>query len=114
MLTDATRRADTVARLGGDEFALILPGTDVDGAGAVLSKLRLQLRELPATGARTLTCSIGAVVFRVQPASAGDALAVADDLMYQAKIQGKNAMVFRVCSRSNVEGGEPGVWEDAP
>ena len=114
MLADATRRADTVARLGGDEFALILPGTDVNGAQAVLSKLRLQLRELSGTGARALTCSIGAAVFREQPASAGDALAVADHLMYEAKTQGKNAMVFRVCSRSNVEGAEPGVREDAP
>jgi len=114
MLADATRRADTVARLGGDEFAVILPGTDVNGAQAVLSKLRLQLRELSGTGARALTCSIGAAVFREQPASAGDALAVADHLMYEAKTQGKNAMVFRVCSRSNVEGAEPGVREDAP
>jgi diguanylate cyclase (GGDEF)-like protein len=114
LLIDATRRADTVARLGGDEFALILPGTDVDGAQAVTSKLRTLLSELPAAGARGLTCSIGVVVFREQPATSGGAIAMADDLMYEAKTQGKNATVVRVHSRSNVDGSQSRLSEDAP
>jgi diguanylate cyclase (GGDEF)-like protein len=94
MLINATRRADTVARLGGDEFALILPGTDLDGAQAVVSKIRQLLTNLSVAESRSLTCSIGAAVFRKQPRSADEAIAAADHLMYRAKSQGKNAVVF--------------------
>lgn len=114
MLIAATRRADTVARLGGDEFALILPGTGLDGARAILSKLRTMLSELSVSAERGLTCSVGAVVFQEQPASAGDAIAVADRLMYEAKTRGKNAMIFRVYARSSVEGADPAVRSEAP
>jgi diguanylate cyclase (GGDEF)-like protein len=110
-LLDATRRADTVARLGGDEFAVILPGTDVAGARAVLSKLRQLLGGLSATADRALTCSVGAVVFREQPASTEEAIAVADGMMYEAKTQGKNAVVVRVYARSGAEGGVATVPE---
>jgi diguanylate cyclase (GGDEF)-like protein len=39
------RPSDAAGRLGGDEFALLLPGLDVDGAGAVAERLRSLLSE---------------------------------------------------------------------
>jgi diguanylate cyclase (GGDEF)-like protein len=101
-LAGEVRRSDSLARLGGDEFALILPGTDLDGATALMAKLRRQLGELGASNGPAITCSIGAVVFHERPSSAGDAVAAADRLMYAAKNHGKNAVFVDVYSRSAV------------
>lgn len=105
LLVDATRRADTVARVGGDEFALILPGTDMDGARAVLAKLRQLLIGLSDEMGRKLTCSVGAVVFGEQPASIEEAVEAADRVMYEAKSQGKDAVVMRVYARASGNAG---------
>lgn len=102
-LTEGTRRADSVARLGGDEFAVILPGTDLDGAMHIMSKLAGKLNESLEPAIRPVSCSIGAVVFREQPRDATDAVAAADRLMYEAKSRGKNAIVFGVYSASTLE-----------
>jgi diguanylate cyclase (GGDEF)-like protein len=90
-LAAGTRRSDSVVRLGGDEFALILPGTDLEGADALLSGLCGALRDLAPTG-RAVTWSIGAVVFEEPPADADAAVEAADRLMYQAKTR-KDAFV---------------------
>ncbi len=42
-LRSALRPSDVAGRLGGDEFALLLPGIDVDGARAVVERLRAAL-----------------------------------------------------------------------
>jgi diguanylate cyclase (GGDEF)-like protein len=44
-LRSALRPSDAAGRLGGDEFALLLPGIDVDGARAVVERLRESLAE---------------------------------------------------------------------
>ena len=43
----------------------------------------------------TLTLSIGAVLFDRPPRSLDDVIAVADDLMYDVKRQGRNSVEFR-------------------
>lgn len=101
-LVEGTRRSDTVGRLGGDEFALILPATDVEGAQSLMDKLARTL-----AGSRddpySVTCSIGAVIFRELPISADEAVAAADRLMYDAKRGGKNTLVVGIYSRSTLE-----------
>ena len=83
-LHDTMRESDTVARIGGDEFALVLPSTDVSGAQFVVSMLGQRL-ERQVSGARPVICSIGAIVFVDPPASAEEAMQLADSLMYRAK-----------------------------
>ncbi len=91
-----TRRTDRVARLGGDEFALLLPDTDVEGAGEVIAKVRQLLRESLDVAGLPVTCSVGVVTFPQPPPSADEAVKAADHLMYQVKSQGKNAVAFGV------------------
>ena len=107
ILVEGTRSTDTVARLGGDEFALILPGMGLEGSDILLSKIRQQLSESLVRGTRSVTCSIGAVVFREQPPSVEDAIETADRLMYSAKAQGKNTVVSQVYARTTTEVDSP-------
>ena len=95
-LKDATRQTDTAARLGGDEFALVLPNTDRHGAEELLSKLRLDLYKSLVSSALPVTFSIGAITFFDAPHNANQAVEAVDALMYAAKRQGKDALLFSV------------------
>jgi diguanylate cyclase (GGDEF)-like protein len=113
-LRSQLRRADSVARLGGDEFALILPGTDLAGANAVMSEIGEKLGGLPGSGPGSVTCSIGAVVFRDRPPSADDAVAAADRLMYTVKYGGKNAALVEVHTGSHSSKSTPDEGRGKP
>ena len=94
------RQTDTVARLGGDEFALLLPDTDQRSAKKLVTELRQNLRKEFASSSWRLGCSVGVVTFQAAPASLEEALGVADALMYEAKRQGKDAVVFKVVGQT--------------
>lgn len=85
-LLTASRESDVVARLGGDEFAVLLPSTSLQGARSFFGKLQeLLYEESRHHGWQTLGFSIGAIVFEQGPPPLGDALRLADELMYRAK-----------------------------
>jgi diguanylate cyclase (GGDEF)-like protein len=98
-LEGAVRQADSVGRLGGDEFALILPTTDLNGARVIIGELAKSLAS-SVDEFSSVTCSIGAVVFQDSPDSGKAAIAAADQLMYDAKRGGKNALVLGVYAES--------------
>ena len=86
------RPTDHVARFGGEEFVVLLPGTGRDPAVEVLTRLQRQLstalfihegREV------FVTFSAGVTLWR-EGESLDDALARADEAMYEAKRTGKN------------------------
>jgi diguanylate cyclase (GGDEF)-like protein len=84
------RHMDTVGRLGGDEFALLLPETDHDQAIAAVSKTRQGLlKELERKG-WNVTVSIGVFTTANPDMAAADVIHRADELMYAAKVSGKN------------------------
>jgi len=89
-LCAALRPIDTVARLGGDEFAMILPGIGTDAeVSAVADRILLSLREpVPYEGA-VLDCraSLGASLYPLHGANAGDLLKHADIALYASKAQ---------------------------
>jgi diguanylate cyclase (GGDEF)-like protein len=92
--TQYTRRAgDLVARYGGEEFAMILPNVDAAAMCAVAGHLLRGATEAGANPALPagdrMTVSIGSV--SVVPAR--DAFAVADDLLYAAKNEGRDRAV---------------------
>jgi diguanylate cyclase (GGDEF)-like protein len=91
------RETDSIARLGGDEFAFMLPETDSDAAQSVVDKIRQLIREGMATRSWPVSLSIGVLTCEQAPDSVDEMLRVADQLMYQVKLQGKNAILYASC-----------------
>lgn len=93
LLRRSVRSSDTVARLGGDEFAVILPESDLAAArtvaAAVVETVRTHCESLGGPYQR-VTASIGVVAFADAASRGGDALALADMLMYDAKDAGRD------------------------
>ena len=94
------RPADFCSRYGGEEFAVILPNTDSTGAQLVLEEIRQAVLDLAiahgfSSIAPTLTISTG---FTTAVPTAGNtpeqALRIADNALYLAKLQGRNRIVF--------------------
>ncbi|WP_119288028.1 sensor domain-containing diguanylate cyclase [Azohydromonas sediminis] len=89
---DALRPSDTVGRWGGEEFVVLLPGTGVDEAQQVLTRLQRALSAslfLHEGQEVFVTFSAGVTAWR--PGEAIDAaLERADEALYEAKRTGKN------------------------
>ncbi|WP_166253473.1 GGDEF domain-containing protein [Marinobacter salicampi] len=100
ILGGSVREADTAARVGGDEFALILPSTDGPGARQAISTLTQELQDALRANDFEVTCSIGVVTLLDPAISPEQAIAAADELMYQVKLQGKGAVAFNVLGES--------------
>ncbi len=88
------RKTDVFARLGGDEFAVLLPQTDQEAARTVLAKLHGELREIMQGNAWPVTFSMGALTCLAPPPALQSAITMADDLMYAAKKEGKDAIRY--------------------
>ena len=95
------RAGDYAFRLGGEEFALLACSSSPSGrAHELFEAIRRDIEALaiPNTGsatAPTLTVSIGAIVRVPQPADTAQSLfREADRLLYEAKQQGRNRIVF--------------------
>jgi two-component system cell cycle response regulator len=91
------RAIDWCARLGGEEFAVVLPETDLAGAGLVAERLRgaiaaksVQLK----TGKVPVSVSIGVgslqALANPKAATIESLLAMADDCLYRSKADGRN------------------------
>jgi len=92
VILKSLRVTDFAARLGGDEFAVLLADTRDSGALLVAEKLRNQLvTELKSFNCN-VTASVGVATFSASPKNFEQALAKADELMYEAKRGGKNGV----------------------
>jgi len=86
---------DMAARFGGEEFVLILPETDITGAGAVAEQVRIAVSKCTLKDQAKnkdfgkITISLGIAQFKPsdQPK---DVLKRADQALYQAKENGRN------------------------
>jgi diguanylate cyclase (GGDEF)-like protein len=101
---------DVAARYGGEEFALILPGTDVAGALALVSRIRGLLSALEIFNGEQkkliVTLSFGvATRFPNQALSPPELIARADALLYAAKKAGRNCVMAD--SEGRIHGGVP-------
>lgn len=105
------REMDTAARFGGDEFVVMLSELDtnreksVDQAKAVAEKIRTILAEpyylkyqeegqLIRQVQHHCTSSIGVALFLNHDASQDEIMGWADNMMYQAKREGRNCICF--------------------
>jgi len=99
-LERSTRTTDLVGRLGGDEFAILLPETAADDARTAIDKLHAALSAAAAAGHWPVGFSIGVATFSPPCPSRADVVRAADQLMYEVKRAGKNAVLFAVDPRS--------------
>lgn len=94
----AKRSSDFFARYGGEEFACILPNTGLEGAEVVARRMRQAVAELALPHAFSdvaplVTCSFGvACVQSTEDLTPESLLKAADDQLYAAKAQGRNAI----------------------
>jgi len=101
-LSQSVRSTDTVARQGGDEFVVVLESLNSDAqiahseASRVAEKCRAALAQVfvLSCGEFHVSGSFGAVVFQGKGASTGELEQRADTAMYQAKLAGRNRIVF--------------------
>ena len=95
-ISSALRASDTVARLGGDEFAVLLPKMAESSAAGLVAEKILQLLSEPYDLEGKLVYVTGSIGIAVYPQDGTDStlLSYADQAMYAAKAQGKNAFCY--------------------
>jgi diguanylate cyclase (GGDEF)-like protein len=99
VLRDATRNEDLVARYGGEEFVLALPVAAPDQATERAERIRVSLagrRIVTGTATLRVTASLGlAFAPAERPRAASAMITAADRCLLQAKIAGRDRIVFR-------------------
>jgi diguanylate cyclase (GGDEF)-like protein len=88
------RSTDSIARLGGDEFALLFPETDQAAARSAITKMQSTfVMEMEKKG-WPVTVSIGCLTLERTELSVEEIIKRADNLMYAAKMEGKNSVRY--------------------
>ena len=96
-LSNHTRKDDLLIRWGGEEFLLLLNNAEADHAFRIAENLRKKIELIDILPANEkMTISIGLSVCRVE--SFDQAMAAADEALYQAKRAGRN----RITALANV------------
>ncbi|MDQ1583132.1 MAG: hypothetical protein QOF36_1186 [Microbacteriaceae bacterium] len=98
-LASKHRDTDVVYRYGGEEFLVLLPNQSWTGAAAALERTRAAVFELgiPHAGSSTgmLTISVGVSAnIAGHRVSSERLIREADDALYEAKAEGRNAVVL--------------------
>ncbi|MEW5974650.1 MAG: diguanylate cyclase [Acidobacteriota bacterium] len=97
LVSNAIRvRIDTAFRYGGDEFVLILPYTSVEQAASLVDRLRASIRR---QFQNQVSISAGLAEYR-EGMDETEFIETADRLMYQAKREGGDKVVFGVDARA--------------
>ena len=103
VLVKVFRNVDCVGRLGGEEFAVCLPETDLNGARRACERLQDDLAATPSDAVGetvSITVSVGLAGFDRASQSPESLLKRADELLYDAKRNGRNRIEV-----------DPGQWD---
>ncbi len=94
ILKKTIREEDIAARFGGDEFAIILPNSDLDTTFFIARRIKKAIEDTYVVSSKGFyirsTVSIGIAVFPEHGQNTMELLASADNMLLQAKDQGKN------------------------
>ena len=97
----AKRPSDLSSRYGGEEFAIILGNTPLEPSIVLMNKLlnTIQMLNIPNPNSLimpTVTASIGLItLYPNAQTTANELIKKADDLLYQAKDNGRNQLAYR-------------------
>ena len=90
-LRASLRSQDMITRFGGEEFLLVLPGASLAEAQAIAEDLRQQIQALNVLrDGRNITASFGVAQVDQDTGDYYQAIARADEALYQAKANGRN------------------------
>lgn len=95
----ASRATDIVCRLGGDEFGILLADTGADSSVRAVERLVVSLNDAMSARGWPITFSIGVATFELPPKTPRELLSLADELMYDVKLSGKNGVRHRTVRR---------------
>lgn len=94
IIKTSVRQDDTVARWGGDEFIIVLPYTPMEKAIETSKRIKDHLSTIKYSNSSSqVTASLGVTVY-TEGDNINSIVNRADLLLYQAKHQGKNGIVF--------------------
>lgn len=100
-----TRRSDTLARLGGDEFSLIMEGLEQDNSAEIVAHKILEAVQRPFVLAEDKEARVGVsigIAYFPDPARdhAHELVRLADEAMFEAKLDGKGKVVVHGTERA--------------
>ena len=101
---DSLRNSDFVARYGGEEFIILMPSTPCEEAARVLDKLRAAIAASPFNFKSVpvpITISMGVTEAGLAD-TAEELFSKADNLLYQAKKQGRNRLCADYSSENRI------------
>jgi diguanylate cyclase (GGDEF)-like protein len=80
-------------RVGGEEFVLLLPNSSLQAATDVAERLRASIEAADIVTVGHITVSLGVALWHPDGDSISAVLERADQLLYQAKQNGRNRVV---------------------
>ncbi len=93
-LKKTVREVDNLVRYGGDEFIVLVPNSDTRGTMELAQRILTSLNQT-VIGGHKILCSIGCAIYPDDGTNIEILIKYADDLMYQAKKEGKNRIGLR-------------------
>ena len=94
------RPGDMAARYGGEEFVILMPETGAQGALETLERIRAAVESLCIPHADSAACRVltistgGSTTLPTEISSPAELICKADAMLYQAKKQGRNQVVW--------------------
>ena len=95
-IAQSIRTSDMAGRIGGDEFAILFPETVPDIAKNVVENLLIALHKAMKAEFSDVTFSVGIAGYHNVPDHYEDMIKDADQLMYEVKNTGKNAVKLKI------------------
>jgi diguanylate cyclase (GGDEF)-like protein len=90
MMKEVSRANDVVCRVGGEEFLILLPNTNSTNAVQIAERLRSEVEKTDIPPIGHITISLGVAQWTPESGDVAQTLKVADELLYQAKHNGRN------------------------
>jgi diguanylate cyclase (GGDEF)-like protein len=96
LVQDTLRHSDAAGRYGGEEFSFVFPETTPHEAAILADRLRARLNGLsiPVDTGRQVSITVSFGIADASTHTLEEALRLADDALYQAKRNGRNAVVL--------------------